>query len=406
VVLGDLQGTPVPPAARVEVQRGGCTVVVLGTAHVSRESAREVETLIDTGGFDAVAIELCENRHKAIVDPEAIARLDLFQVVRDGKLPMVAANLALGAFQQRIADEFGIEPGADMRAAIAATARHGRPLHLIDREIGVTLRRIYRSFSWWRRYTLFSGLLASVLVDVEVTEEEIERLKGGDLLESTFAQFATSMPELYGPLIDERDRYMAAWLEELAATSPYGRILAVVGAGHVQGIARYLGEGTPAPLAIREELDTVPPGSWWPQTLPWIIVAFILAGFVWGFRRDVNLGWHLVVEWILYTGGLSALGTVLARGHLLTILTAFLGAPLTTLHPALGVGMFTGLVEAYVRKPTVGDFAALRKQTVHWRGWFENPVARTIVVFFLSSLGAALGLYLAGFLMYQQLLAA
>jgi pheromone shutdown protein TraB len=199
---------------------------------------------------------------------------------------------------------------------------------------------------------------------------------------------------------------MAAWLQEILSTTPHQRILAVVGAGHVAGMARILAEGVAAPAEARAELDAVPKPSLWPQVIPVTIVAFILLGFVLGFRKDTHLGWHMVMEWILYTGGLSALGTVLARGHLLTVASAFLGAPLTTLHPALGVGMVTALVEAYVRRPTVGDFSNLRRDTVHWQGWFRNRVARTIVVFFLSSLGAASGLYLAGFLMYHQLFSA
>jgi pheromone shutdown protein TraB len=152
---------------RVEIALKDRTVVLLGTAHVSRASALEVKDLLETGEFDACAIELCQSRHTSIVDPDAITKLDLFQVVREGKLPMVAANLALGAFQQRLAEDFGIEPGAEMRAAIVTCAARNLPIFLVDREIGTTLRRIYRSFPWWKRLTLVSGILASVMVEVE-----------------------------------------------------------------------------------------------------------------------------------------------------------------------------------------------------------------------------------------------
>lgn len=377
-------------------------VRLLGTAHVSRASAEAVAREIASGEFEAVAIELCDNRHRSMVDPDALGRMNLFEVIRAGKAPMVTAMLAMGAFQQRIAEQFGIEPGAEMRAAIDGARERGLDVHLIDRDIGTTLRRIYRNVPWWKRLYLFSGLFASVVVDDEIPEEEIEALKEGDVLESTFAQFADSAGAIYGPLIDERDEYMAAKLLALAERRP-GRVLVVVGAGHLKGMERYLREGFDDRESRLAELDTNPPARRWLRFLPWLIVALVLAGFVVGFSRSPELGLTLVAEWVLINGVLAALGVAIAGGHPLTILAGFLGAPLTSLNPTVGAGMVTALVEAWIRKPTVADFSKLRKDTTSLAGWRHNRVARTLLVFFLSTLGSAVGTYVAGFRIFDHL---
>lgn len=386
----------------IDITLGAASVRLLGTAHVSRASAEAVARELDSGEYDQVAVELCANRYRGMVEPDALGRMDLFEVIRSGKAPLIMAMLAMSAFQQRIAEQFGVEPGAEMRAAIAGADARQLELHLIDRDVGTTLRRIYRNVPWYKRLYLFSGLIASIIVDDEIPEAEIEALKEGDLLESTFAQFASSAQQIYAPLIDERDQYMAAQLLERVEQNP-GRVLAVVGAGHLKGIAHYLAQGFADRGARIRELDTQPPARRWTKYLPWLLVGLFLAGFVVGFWRSPELGLTLVLEWIFITGGLAALGTLLAGGHPLTILSAALGAPLTTLHPAIGIGIITAPVEAWIRKPTVADFSRLRKDTTTFAGWRQNRVARTFLVFFLSTIGAAMGTYIAGFRIVDHL---
>lgn len=390
------------------LEHDGRRITLLGTAHISRASADKVRELIATGEYDAVAIELCPSRHNAIVNPDALAKMDLFEVIRTRKVLMVAANLALGAFQQRMADELDIIPGAEMRMAIDCARADHLPVLLIDREIAVTLKRCYHSVSWWQRIHLLAGLIASVVIHRKVTAEEIERLKEGDMLESAFTQFAEQARGLYHGLIDERDRYMSARLISEADSGAYRNLLAVVGAGHLKGIQRYLEEyrrmPPPEPLAaIIARLDTMPPPSRWPALVSWVIVALILGGFAVGFAHSSDLGWDLVTDWVMITGGLAALGTLLAGGHLLTIAGAFLAAPLTTLNPLIGVGMITAAVEAWLRRPSIGDFSRLRQDVSRLKGWWRNRVARTLLVFLFSSLGAASGTYLAGVQIFRQL---
>ncbi|WP_110666426.1 TraB/GumN family protein [Salinicola halophilus] len=384
-------------------------LTLLGTAHVSEASANEVTEMIRSGEYDAVAIELCASRHQSLVSPNAMAKMDLFQVLKQGKAGMVAASLALGAFQQRVAEQSGVEPGAEMRAAVKGAERAGVPLYLIDREIGTTLKRIYQNVPWYKRAGLISGLLGSVLSRQKVSSEEIEKLKEGDVLESTFAEFAEQSQSLYEPLIAERDRYMALKLVETLPDGGSQRVLVVVGAGHLKGMTEHLRELDTAPIAPdtarqeRQALETTAPKSRWWKALPWVIVALVLTGFAIGFSRDAGFGWSLVAEWVLINGTLSALGAAVALAHPLTILAAFVAAPLTSLNPTIGVGFVTAGAELYLRRPTVGDFSKLRRDVGHWRGWWRNRVARTLLVFLLSTLGSAVATWVAGLRIAGQL---
>ncbi|MCP4284912.1 MAG: TraB/GumN family protein [Gammaproteobacteria bacterium] len=388
---------------RADIQIGDSRITLLGTAHVSRTSAEQVKDLLNTGEYDAVAVELCPSRYNALIDPDALSRMDLFRVFKEGKASMVAANLALGAFQQRIAEQFDIEPGAEQRAAVQYARDNNRPVLLIDREIGVTLKRVMHNIPWWRRMGIFAGLIASVISKEKVSEEEIEGLKQGDMLETTFAEFAENRQDLYLPLIDERDRYMAARLQQEIGAHSHENLLVVVGAGHLKGIKNYLQQGVERPDETVEALDHLPKPSLWPKLIPWIIVALVLVGFGIGFSRSTELGWQLVMDWVLINGSLSALGALLAAAHPLTVITAFLAAPVTSLNPTIGAGMVTAAVEIYLRKPRVGDFGKLRHDTTKLKGWWKNRVSRTLLVFLFSTLGSAAGTYLAGFRIFDRL---
>ena len=378
-------------------------ITLLGTAHVSRQSAEKVRELLDSGAFDAVAVELCPSRYNALIDPDALSRMNLMQVFREGKAAMVTASLAMGAYQQRLAEQFGIEPGEEQRIAIRIAQEQHRQVLLIDREIGVTLKRTAANLSWWKRWSLFSGLLVSLISREQVSEEEIERLKEGDILETAFAEFAQDRQDLYQPLIDERDRYMAARLIHEQRAQRHENILAVVGAGHLKGIACHLEQGIAEPAETLRQLERVPTPSRWPRLIPWVIVVLVLLGFAIGFQRSPQLGWQLVADWVLINGGLSALGALLATAHPGTIATAFVAAPLTSLNPTIGAGMVTAAAEIYLRKPRVGDFASLRHDTTRLLGWWRNRVSRTLLVFLLSTLGSAIGTYVAGFRIFDRL---
>jgi pheromone shutdown-related protein TraB len=386
------------------VLRDGVDYTLLGTAHVSKASVDAVQALIDQHDYDAVAVELCEGRFAAMNDPDALQKLDLFRVIREGKTGLVAANLALSAYQRRLAEQLGVEPGAEMRAAINAAAQKNTRVWRVDRDVGTTLRRTYAAVGFWQKIKLMSGLAASLFVDEKVDEAEIEKLKQGDMLESAFHEFATQSEQLYGALIAERDRYMAASLREHAQREGEAkRVLAVVGAGHLAGLAKHLAEDGGDPKTQRQELDRVPPPGRWGTWLTVILAAFVLGGFVYGFTQGADVGGDLVLRWVLTTGILGAIGCAAAGGHPLSILGAFVASPLTPLHPALASGTISALIEAWVRRPTVADFGKLRDDVATPSGWWRNRVARVLLNFFLTSAGTAIGVYLAGWSMLERL---
>jgi pheromone shutdown-related protein TraB len=390
------------PHARVE--RDGVTYTLLGTAHVSRESVAAVEAALASEAFDVIAVELDPARHRALTDPDALAKLDLVQAIKTGKAGLLAANLALAAYQRRLSEQLGVEPGAELKAAAVGAAARGLPLALIDRDIGLTFKRAWSKLGFWKRSMLGAGLFTSLIVDEKVEDDAIEKLKEGDVLEASFAEFAGQSPELYEAVIAERDRYMAAKLREAGAAHPGQRVLAVVGAGHLAGLKAALESGTEAPSAQITSLESLPV----EKGLPWftiILVALLLGGFVWGYHQGgLETGGMVLLHWAAITAAGGALGCLAAGGHPLSILAAAASSPITPLHPALGSGTVSALVEAWVRKPDYADFLALRDDTRTFGGWWKNRVARTLLNFFLTSLGTALAVWAAGAGMIAKLL--
>ena len=378
----------------VELERDGVRYTLLGTAHVSRASIDAVNAAIDSGRFDAVAVELDEQRHKALTQPDALAQLDLVKVIREKKVAPFAANLALAAYQRRLAEQLGIEPGAELKAAASEAVARGLSLQLIDRDVGITFRRILQGLSWWDRAKLIGSVAAGLFDREDVSEADIERLKEGDMLESSFGEFARETPTLYASLIDERDRYMAAKLRERADGAKH--VLAVVGAGHLKGMAKYLAEEQRAPQALTAELVQVRQ----KRNIPWItltLMVLICGGIAWGyFHGGRDLGRDLLLQWVAWTGGLAALGALLARGHVLSILAAAIAAPLKPFRPGLPPGMFSALVEVHLRKPAYPDFLALRDDAQTLAGWYRNRVCRVVLVFLLTNIGSAVGVWISG----------
>jgi len=376
------------------VERDGVRYTLLGTAHVSKASLDAVRAAIDAGRFDAIAVELDAQRLQSLTHPDALAKLDLVKVIREGKVALFAANLALAAYQRRLAEQLGIEPGAELKAAATEAQARGLPLHLIDRDVGTTFRRVSAGLGWWARAKLGSGLVASLFAREDVGEAEIEKLKEGDMLEASFGEFAEDSPELYARLIDERDQYMAAKLRATAADAR--TVLAVVGAGHLQGLARYLREEARDPDALCAELDFVAK----KRRIPWftlILTALVVGGIAWGVHRGgFALGADLLRQWVYYTVGFTALGAVLAGANPLSLVVGAVVAPFKPFRPGMPSGMFSALVETRLRKPAYGDFLALRDDAQTLGGWYRNRVTRVVLVFLLTNFGTIAGEWLAG----------
>ncbi|HEX7348821.1 MAG TPA: TraB/GumN family protein [Rhodanobacteraceae bacterium] len=392
------------PIARIE--RDGVEYVLLGTAHVSRVSAAAVKAIVTRESFDAIAIELCESRARGMRDPDAFAKMDLFQIIRQGKAGMVFASLALSSFQQRIAEQYGIEPGAEMKAAMRETDTRGLPLWLVDRDIGTTLNHAYRGVRFRDRMGIIGSLFASVFSHEEIDEAEIEKLKRGDILEGAFGEFARESKPLYEALIGERDRFMAARLREESSQHPSVRhVLVVLGAGHLAGVSQALTTQQQPPRSIIEPLAAKLPASKWPKYFAIGVMVAIFAAIGFLFYRNATMGWHALRDWVIYTAVLSAIGAAIAGGHPLSILVAAIMGPLKPLRPpGLSSGVFSGMVEAWMRKPRVVDFQSLRKDLLDVSGWWHNRVARTLLVFMLTNLGTIAGEYIAGISIFSKLM--
>lgn len=406
--------SPVSPAApealagqpiRV-VERDGVRYTLLGTAHVSQASVAAVEHAIASGDYDAVAVELDAQRLQALSDPDALARLDLVQVIRKGRVALFAANLALAAYQRRLAEQLGIEPGAELKRAVEAARERGLPVHLIDREVGLTFKRAAGRLGFFGKVKLGAALLGGLFASEEVGADEIEKLKQGDMLESSFGDFASESPALYQTIIAERDQYMATRLrEEHVPPGADGvrNVLAVVGAGHLAGLARHLEHDTEAAGPLRQSLEYVKP----KKNIPWFtlaLMAVILCGIALGFwRGGLGVGTELLGVWALYTGGLAGLGCLAAGSHPLSILTAIVVAPFKPFRLSIPTGAFAALVEVNMRKPAYGDFLALRDDAQTLRGWYRNRVSRVVLTFLLTNLGSMLGVWLAGFRIFGKL---
>lgn len=376
---------------------------LLGTAHISSESVREVENAVRSGQYDAIAVELCQSRYQAMFASQDLEKADLLTLIKQGKLPQMLLQVLLASYQERLARQVETPLGAELKAAVEEAKAQNLPLLLIDREVRTTLQRVRQANNFWQNFQLFGLLIAGIFEKQDISREEVEKLKEADMLSHALSEMAHSQPAIYRVIIQERDQYLSYKLQQIAHTENYQNILAVVGAGHVPGIQENF-EKIPAgseneQLTALEQVSNKK-GFW--QYFPYLVILFIIAGFIFGFSQNQSLGWELIAQWFLINGGLAALGSVIALAHPLTIISAFLAAPFTSLNPTIGVGMVTAFVEAFLRKPTLKHLKTLRQDIEKWQGWWTNPLGRIFLVFLLSSLGSALGTYIAGFQIWSS----
>lgn len=365
----------------------GKNVIVVGTAHVSRESADQVSRIIQDERPDTVCVELCPSRFQAIRQKERWQDTDIVKVIKEKKSFLLLSNLMLASFQKRIAKKFDIKPGEEMVKAIETAEEVGAQIHLADRDIRTTLSRTWHAMGLWSKIKLLFQLILSLGEVEEIKEEDIEKMKQEDVLETLLAEVGKSLPVLKDILIDERDRYLA----EKIRTAPGNKIVAVVGAGHVQGIKKYWVE----PIDIRA-LEVIPPKSKKSGILKWIIpiaiIVMFIAGFFYGGR---DAGKDMIIWWIGANAILAGIGAAMAFAHPATIISSMLAAPLTSLNPMIAAGWVSGLVEAFSRKPKVKDLESLPEDILSVRGFWRNKVTRILLVVVFTNLGSSIGTFVA-----------
>jgi pheromone shutdown-related protein TraB len=373
---------------------GGREFILVGTAHVSKDSVAEVGRVIREEAPDTVCIELDAGRFASMAHEENWEKLDIVKVLREGKGFLIIANLVLGGFQRRMGDRFNVSPGEELKTAADTADSLGIPRTFCDREVQVTLRRAWAKCGFWSKCKLLATLAGSAFTTEQLDEAEIENLKDKSALDAMLAELSGFLPAVKETLIDERDRYLAAKIWE----SPGRRLVAVVGAGHINGLAAGLARIAQAPEGERQGLcdtaglETIPPksrlGRAAPLLIPLVILALIVAGF---FRLGFDVSLAMILRWLIWNGGLAAIGALVALAHPLAILAAFIGAPIGTLSPVLSVGVFAGIAQAVFVRPRVGDAEKLNTALTGVKGIYRNRITRALLVFFLSSIGGMIG---------------
>ena len=369
------------------IHMDGTEYILIGTAHVSRQSAEQVKNVIEDEKPDTVCVELDEPRYQSIVDGDKWRDTDIFQVIKDKKATLLLMNLAIGSFQRRMAKQFGIKPGQEMIQGIESAKELNAELVLADRNIQVTFSRIWSSVGFSGKAKLLTQIVYSIFSNDTITEEELEKIKSQDMLDSMLNEFTQVFPKLKTPLIDERDQYLAQKIKD----APGNKIVAVLGAAHVPGISREIYKEHNL-----EKLNERPAKSNWPKIIGWAIPVMILAVIAYTFISNPDAGIQQGISWILWNGGFSALGVAIGLGHPLAIVTAFVAAPITSLNPLLAAGWFAGFVQAYFRRPNVGDFDSLPEDVLSIKGFWRNKVTRILLIVVLANLGSTLGTVIGG----------
>ncbi|WP_078549395.1 TraB/GumN family protein [Litchfieldia alkalitelluris] len=365
----------------------GKEIILIGTAHVSKQSAEQVKEVIELERPDSVCVELDQQRYQALKEGNKWKEMDIFKVIKEKKATLLLMNMVISSYQKRMAQQFGIQAGQEMIQGIESAEEVGAKLVLADRNIQITFSRIWSGIGLWGKAKLLLGIVSSIFTNEKITEEELEKMKSQDMLNALLDEFTTAFPRLKVPLIDERDQYLA----EKIRKAPGNKVVAVLGAAHVPGITKEIHKEHDL-----KALNRIPKKSNAPKLILWAIPIFILAVIAYTFWVNPSAGMQQTISWILWNGSFAALGAALAFGHPLSIVTAFVAAPISSLNPLIAAGWFSGIVQAYFKRPNVQDFERLSEDAVSLKGFWSNRVTRILLIVVLTNLGSTLGTFIGG----------
>lgn len=373
------------------------TVLLIGTAHISQQSTDLVEQVIEQENPDTVCIELDEKRYMSLARKQQWENLDLKQIIRNKQLSTLLINLILASYQKKLGGQLGIMPGTELLKAAQVAERKNIGVELCDRDVRITLRRAWHATSFWKKGYLLASLLASLFDKTELDEEKLAELRKKDVLSELMNEIGSVMPDTKKALIDERDIFMAEKIKD----APGRRLVAVVGAGHMEGIGRAIMEDNRARM---EELCIIPPvGRGW-KIAGWLIpTAIILALVIIGFRQGAGAAGANFGYWILANGIPCAIGALLAWGHPATVLSAFAAAPITSLTPVIGAGYVTAFIQVMNRPPVVREFETVGNDILSVPKWWRNKLLRIFLVFILTGIGSMIGTWVGGYRIFTNL---
>jgi len=370
---------------------------IIGTAHISQNSADLVREVISNEKPDIVCVELDKQRYKALSERKRWEELDLKQLIKEKQLSTLFISILLASYQKKLGEKLGVKPGVELLEATKVAKEFDIPIELIDRDVRITLKRSWNSMGWWQKMKLMTVGLASVFDDEEISEEKLDEIKEKDVLNEMMAEMGKQMPVLKEVLIDERDSYLMQKMKEVDGV----KIVSVVGAGHVKGIIESLESGREQNL---EEIEVIPPPSKLVKIFGYGIPAIIIASlFYIGYSKGADVAGDNAIFWILANGIPSALGTILAFAHPFTIIAAFLAAPITSLTPVIGAGYVAAFVQVYFQPPIVKEFESVTEDVSNWKMWWQNKLLKVLLVFILSGLGSAIGTYVGAYKIISDL---
>ncbi|PIQ08642.1 MAG: conjugal transfer protein TraB [Ignavibacteriales bacterium CG18_big_fil_WC_8_21_14_2_50_31_20] len=379
------------------VKINGKEFFIIGTAHISQNSANLVREVISNEKPDVVCVELDPQRFKALSERKRWEELDLKQLIKEKQLSTLLINILLASYQKKLGEKLGVKPGVELLEATKVAKEFNIPIELVDRDVRITLKRAWNSMSFWQKTKLMTVGLASVFEQEEISEEKIEEIKQKDVLNEMMAEMGKQMPVLKKVLIDERDSYLTQKMKE---ANGY-KIVSVVGAGHVNGIIKALESDAEQNL---EEIEVIPPASVAIKIIGYGIPTIIIASlFYIGFTKGAEVAGDNALFWILANGIPSAFGALIALGHPLAIISAFLAAPITSLTPVIGAGYVVAFVQAYFQPPKVKEFESVTEDVSHFKKWWENRLLKILLVFLLSGIGSAIGTYVGAYKIISNL---
>lgn len=379
------------------LELNGSQITILGTAHISQKSIDEVSRIIQEEKPDTVCVELCASRMRSVQDPDHWKKLDIFKVFKERKMWLLLSSLILSSFQKKLG--YGnIRPGDEMRKAIEEGNKIHAKIVPVDREISTTLKRAWWNVGFWSRMMLFSTLVSSLIVKEEISPEKIEEMKSDDVLKDLFSQLPSRYQSVKNVIIDERDAYLAQRIRQQAAVGK--KIFAVVGAGHLEGIVKHIVEDKDI-----DHLDVQPVKGFWDRVRPLLFPAIIISAFTalywFGGKEE---GQEFLIRWILVKGTLAAIGAIIALAHPVSILLAFIAAPIGNFNPIIKPGWIAALSESWFRKPLVEDFEKLGEDTETFSGYWKNKVTRIFLVFMLPQIGSSIGTFIVSKQIFDKML--
>lgn len=367
------------------VKKDGREFLIVGTAHISRQSADLVKEVIEKEKPDVVCVELDEKRMQALSEKNRWENLDIRKIIREKQLSTLLVNLVLSSYQKKLGEKLGVTPGTELLEAVQTAKQNNIPIELCDREVRITLRRAWHSMSFWQKMKLVAGGFGGIFEKQELTEEKLAELRSKDVLSEMMDELGKAMPVLKKVIIDERDKYIAQKMKDAQGN----KIVSVVGAGHVKGIINSLKNDSKIDL---KEIEIIPKPSLLSKLLGWGIPFIIVASiFYIGFSQGISEAGNNALFWILACGIPSAIGSLLSAAHPVTIIASFFSAPITSLSPLIGVGYVAAFVQAYMQPPIVKEFQEVSKDFRKIGKWWKNRLLKVFLVFILSSIGGVIG---------------